>query len=134
MIYYTKLREEDEIISSWSSSSLPLASLVCITYNHARFIEDAIIGMLNQVITFPFEIIIYDDCSTDQNKEKITSLCKNYPKIVKMIFSARNNFCSLTHPLITGIKNLCVGKYTTMLDDDYWIKLNTNCCTIHEIV
>ena len=44
---------------------IPLVSICCITYNHINFIRDAIEGFLMQKTTFPVEIIIHDDCSTD---------------------------------------------------------------------
>jgi len=43
----------------------PLVSIVCITYNHERYIRDAIESFLIQEVTFPIEILIHDDASTD---------------------------------------------------------------------
>ena len=43
----------------------PVVSICCITYNHENYIQDAIESFLMQKTTFPFEIIIHDDASTD---------------------------------------------------------------------
>ena len=36
----------------------PKVSVICITYNHEKYIEQAITGFLMQQTNFPFEIII----------------------------------------------------------------------------
>ena len=46
-------------------NNTPLVSICCITYNHEKFIRDAIEGFLMQKTTFPIEILIHDDASTD---------------------------------------------------------------------
>lgn len=46
-----------------------LVSIVIITYNQEEFIEAAILGILSQVINFPVEVIIADDCSNDKTEE-----------------------------------------------------------------
>lgn len=43
----------------------PLVSICCITYNHAPYIRQCLEGFLMQKTTFPFEILIHDDASTD---------------------------------------------------------------------
>ena len=42
-----------------------LVSICCITYNHEKYIRDAIEGFLMQKTDFPFEVLIHDDASTD---------------------------------------------------------------------
>ena len=39
--------------------------IVCMTYNHASYIEDALNGFCMQNTNFPFVAIIFDDASTD---------------------------------------------------------------------
>lgn len=54
-------------------------SIVCITYNHERFIAKAIESFLMQNTDFEFDILIHDDASTDkktQNKFSYRALAK----------------------------------------------------------
>lgn len=52
-------------------SNNPLVSIICWTYNHAPYIEDAMNGFCMQQTTFPFVAIIVDDASTDGEPEVI---------------------------------------------------------------
>jgi glycosyltransferase involved in cell wall biosynthesis len=40
-------------------------SICCMTYNQVDYVADALESFLCQKTTFPYEIIINDDCSTD---------------------------------------------------------------------
>lgn len=55
----------------------PLVTLALFTFNHEKYIEDAVNGVLNQSYK-NLEIIISDDCSTDSTFEIIKSLVSNY--------------------------------------------------------
>ena len=46
-------------------NSLPLVSVVVLTYNQAVYIGRAMEGILSQKTDFPFEILVGDDASTD---------------------------------------------------------------------
>ena len=46
-----------------------MVSVCCITYNHEKFISDAIEGFLRQETNFPIEILIHDDASTDRTAD-----------------------------------------------------------------
>lgn len=71
-------KTEDEILNSWTEKEVKV-SVVCITYNHERYISEAIDSFLSQKTTFAFEIIIGEDCSTDSTLEII----KKYKKIIR---------------------------------------------------
>ena len=55
----------------------PLLSILCITYNHDKFISEAIDSWLEQKIEFQIEIIIADDCSTDNTVLEIKKYLKS---------------------------------------------------------
>ena len=58
---------EDELIRDWKGyQKIPLVSVTCISYNHERYIADALDGIFAQKTNFPFEVIVHDDASTDK--------------------------------------------------------------------
>ena len=64
----------------------PIVSVICATYNHESYIEDAIYGFLIQETDFAFEILIHDDASTDKTAEIVREFKSKYPNIIKPIF------------------------------------------------
>lgn len=64
----------------------PLVTLALFTFNQERFIVDAINGALSQTYT-PLEIIISDDCSSDNTWEIIQSELAHYAGPHKLIFN-----------------------------------------------
>jgi len=56
-----------------------MVSICCITYNHERYIKDAIEGFLMQKTNFKYEILIYDDASTDD----MANIIREYEKMRK---------------------------------------------------
>ena len=54
---------------------------VCmINYNQEKFIKEAIESVLTQDCEFGFELLIADDCSTDNSKRIVKNIIKNHPK------------------------------------------------------
>ena len=43
----------------------PVVTVICLAYNHAPYIRDALEGFVCQRTTFPVEVIVHDDASTD---------------------------------------------------------------------
>jgi glycosyltransferase involved in cell wall biosynthesis len=120
-----KPRSEEEIIKGWSGNiDSPLVSVVCHTFNHENFIEDSINGFLMQKTTFPFEIIIHDDSSTDATREKIENYQKKYPNIIKTILQKENIYQKGLRPSMFSFP-LAKGKYIAVCEgDDFWVDEN----------
>jgi glycosyltransferase involved in cell wall biosynthesis len=97
----------------------PLVSISCVTYNQKKFIGQAIESFLAQKTTFPIEIVIGEDCSTDGTREIVAKYRDQHPDKIRMITSEEN-----VGPLINGYrtKKQCRGKYIAICDgDDYWV-------------
>jgi len=101
--------------------SEPLVSIACITYNHEKYIADAIEGFLMQETSFPIEVLIHDDASTDRTAEIIRSYEKNYPDLIKPIYQTENQYSQGKRPSSFNLKR-AKGKYIALCEgDDYWI-------------
>jgi glycosyltransferase involved in cell wall biosynthesis len=105
--------------------TLPKVSICCLTYNHAKYIRQALDSFIIQKTNFPFEVLIHDDASTDNTAEIIKEYQEKYPNIIKPIYQKRNQFS----------KGVCIskefnfprvkGKYVALCEgDDYWIDEN----------
>jgi glycosyltransferase involved in cell wall biosynthesis len=58
----------------------PLVSVVCLCFNHERFVEEAITSVLHQ--SYPnIEVIVVDDASTDGSRDIIEKLVSRYAKV-----------------------------------------------------
>lgn len=61
-------------------SPSPLVSVVCLCYNHARFLREALDSVLAQTYT-NVEVIVVDDCSTDGSVSIIQEYVAKHPHI-----------------------------------------------------
>ena len=78
-------------------------------------------GFLSQKTTFPFEIIVYDDASTDSTQSIIKEYQGSHPEIVRPIYASENQY-SKGHQTIVETFKLARGKYIAICEgDDYWI-------------
>lgn len=95
-----------------------MLSVCLITYNHAKYIRQAIDSVLMQRVNFTWELIIADDCSTDGTREIVLECYHRYPDFIRLILQEKNvgpakNWLDL----ITTPKS----KYIAYLEgDDYW--------------
>lgn len=71
-------------------NSLPLVSVVVLTYNQAVYIGRAMDGILSQKTDFPFEILVGDDASTDGTGEILQEYAKKYPGRIRLFLWEEN--------------------------------------------
>lgn len=101
-----------------SSKSTPYVSVVMTSYNRGHYIGQAIDCILAQECKFPFEIIIGDDCSTDNSRELLQSYKDKYPDIIVLNLQGSNVGFG---PNWASTCQLARGKYIAFCDDDdYW--------------
>jgi Glycosyltransferases involved in cell wall biogenesis len=68
----------------------PLVSIYMLTYNHEKFIAEAIESVTAQQCDFPIELIIGEDCSTDSTGEIVRDYQRRYPALIRILTSERN--------------------------------------------
>jgi glycosyltransferase involved in cell wall biosynthesis len=101
--------------------NVPLVSIASITYNHESYIRQCIEGFLMQKTTFPIEIIIHDDASTDNTAVILQEYTLKYPDLIFPIFQKKNQFSQGINPGVKFVFPKCKGKYIAICEgDDYW--------------
>lgn len=102
--------------------NLPLVSISCLTYNHEKFIGQAIESFIHQKTNFPFEVLLHDDASTDNTAAIIREYELKYPKIIKPIYQKENQFSKSISMSVTFQFPRAKGKYITICEgDDFWL-------------
>lgn len=99
-----------------------MASINCVTFNHASYIRQALDSFLSQKTDFEFEILVHDDASTDGTSDIIREYAAKYPQIRPLI--QKENQYSQGIDNISGAFNFprARGKYIFMCDgDDYFV-------------
>lgn len=95
--------------------------MACITYNHEKYIAQAIEGFLLQKTSFPIEIIIHDDASTDNTKKIVEQYARINPNLIFPIYQQVNQYSLGNKPFIKYVLPHCRGKYIAICEgDDYW--------------
>ena len=95
-----------------------LISVIIPSYNRANTVGYTIDSILAQKVDADIEIVIGDDCSTDNAREILTQYKEKYPDIIKLHF--RENNLGLGANWAQCVLD-CKGKYICNCDnDDYW--------------
>jgi glycosyltransferase involved in cell wall biosynthesis len=96
----------------------PLLSICLITYNHQKYIRDAIEGVLAQKANFSWKLIIADDCSTDGTRGILVEYKKQYPELIDLILQEKNVGPAKNW---MGLISYPKSKYIAYFEgDDYW--------------
>lgn len=96
----------------------PLLSVWMISYNHEKYIEQALNSVLMQKTKFEYEIVIGDDCSTDNTQQILRTYAEKYPDKITLILRDKN--MGPTNNAYDVFMN-CRGKYIALLEgDDFW--------------
>jgi len=108
----------------WPSSTRPFVSISCTVYNQEKFIEKCLQGFLNQETTFPVEILIHDDASTDGTIEILKQYESEYPSLIRLTCQVENQFSK--GKLVNEFNfRKARGSYIALCHgDDYWIDKN----------
>ena len=98
-------------------------SIFILTYNQESYITQTLKSVLNQKTNFNFQLVIGEDCSTDNTREICEQFAEKYAGKIKLLPSLGKNIGLIANYMRT-IKE-CDGKYIAICDgDDYWIDDN----------
>lgn len=96
-------------------------SVICVTYNQADYIRDALEGFLMQKTNFAYEILVHDDVSTDGTVEILKEYRKKYPEKIKLILEEENQYSQGVDITKDIMLSHVRGKYIAYCEgDDYW--------------
>ena len=95
---------------------------ICIsTYNHENYIEEALSSVCNQEFDFGYEIILSNDCSTDNTHSIILEFVKNHSNKNRIKYFNQETNLGIKENLIFTLSQAS-GVYIALLEgDDYWL-------------
>lgn len=96
----------------------PKVSVCIITYNHENYIAQALEGALKQKCDFSFEIVIGEDCSSDNTLAICKKFTQQNPDKIRLLHREKN--LGMMNNFVATLK-ACQGEYIALLEgDDYW--------------
>ena len=99
-----------------------MVSVILLTYNHERYIAQALDSVLSQEAPFDFQVLVSEDCSTDRTRQIIARYAELHPERIRMFLSDRN---LNTNEVTLRALRAASGAYVAFLDgDDYWTSPN----------
>ena len=100
-------------------------SVICLAYNHEKYIHRTLEGFVNQKTDFAYEVWVHDDCSTDGTAAIIRDYVNKYPEIIKPILQAENQYSKGVKIIEDIIMPRAKGRYVAFCEgDDYWVDPN----------
>ena len=104
-----------------SPSQNPKVSICVISYNQEDYVRECLESIITQKADFYYEIVVGEDCSTD-----------NTAKIIELFAETHDNIRLLDNTSNLGVLpnfirtlRACKGKYIAFCEgDDYWIDEN----------
>lgn len=98
--------------------------VMVVTYNHARYIRQALDSVVMQQTDFRWRALVCDDCSNDGTQAIVQEFARNFPDRIVPFFSPRNVGVSGPEESYAWsiVRNNSSSKYLLALEgDDYWI-------------
>jgi glycosyltransferase involved in cell wall biosynthesis len=94
-------------------------TVLLTTYNHEKYIAQALDTVLMQETEFDYEIVVLEDCSTDRTRDILLSYQMQYPGKIRLRLAERNEPTN-SRPFAEEFQ-ASSSPYIAMLDgDDYW--------------
>lgn len=112
----------------------PVVSVLCYTYNHADYMRECLNGILMQDVDFAYEVVLFDDASTDGTSDIIREYCEKYPRIMHAFIGTENTYTDPRRPEFDMFlrEKYLRGKYVAFCEcDDYWSDKNKLKTQVH---
>ena len=122
--YNTMVSEEqimnyDEIVDRAKICPEPYLSIIVLTYNHEKCLDECIKSLLCQKTIFSYEIILAEDCSNDKTLDICKMYQKKYPDRIR-ILAARTNDRGKSNAIRAC--RAARGRYISWCEgDDHWL-------------
>lgn len=115
---FTPVNKKNKMILNLSEKNFPKVSVFMMVYNHEKYIKEALNGILMQKCNVDYEIVIGEDCSTDESRNIILEFSKQFPGKFKLLL--HNSNIGAQKNQLAVLEN-CTGQYIAMCEgDDYW--------------
>lgn len=115
---FHKVNDEIKMSINPFDAKQPIVSVFVMTFNHEKFIVQAFEGILMQKTNFDYNIVIGEDCSTDNTRKIVLEYAEKYPGKFKFLIHEQN-IGAVANQIAT--LNACTGKYIAICEgDDYW--------------
>lgn len=123
MINDTAQKQIDAIAAKCAEIK-PLVIIHSTTYNHEKYLRDALEGFVMQKTDFKFVAIVHEDASTDCTASILREYAEKYPNIILPIFEQENLYSKhdgSIREIMTTVCNKSGAKYIAYCEgDDYW--------------
>lgn len=113
----------EEYNSKNFKNNKPIVSVYCITYNHIDYIKDCLEGIVNQKTDYEYELVIFDDASSDGTSDIIRKYAQIYPHLIHAFIARKNSYLLPQRgDLSKYFRNTFLkGTFVAFCEgDDYW--------------
>jgi len=93
----------------------PKVSVCVMTYNQEKYIRQCLQSIVDQKTDFDFEVIVGDDCSTDDTRTIVKEFAEKYPTVIRTIFQEKNTGGTKNYLDVHAAAN---GEYIAHIDGD----------------
>ena len=96
-------------------------TVLCLTYNQAGCIREALEGFVAQRPPFAFEVLVHDDASTDGTADIVREYEARYPALIRGVYQQQNQYSQGVFIAREFLFPLIRGRYVALCEgDDYW--------------
>lgn len=103
----------------------PKFSVCCTTYNHEKYLRRCLNSLVSQKTDFPYEILVFEDKSTDGTRAILEEFVNKYPGKIIPLYQEENRYGKDVHVCENYVFPLVKGEYVALCEgDDFWIDEN----------